>query len=138
MRPSEVASPPINSRRRFLRSVSFAAATTSILAEAQFALAGPRATPSINSTEIEGIEIGLHRLLDREILRGLDELFDQLQALAEPAQKAFIDFVGELEITLKQLVVELGLEFLELVDIGLEEVHFPGVQGLEEALKEAA
>jgi len=51
MRPLEVASPLINSRRRFLRSASFAAATTSLLAEAQFALAGPQATPSINSTE---------------------------------------------------------------------------------------
>jgi tRNA(Arg) A34 adenosine deaminase TadA len=57
MRPSEVTSQPINSRRRFLRSASFAAATTCILAEAQFAVAGPQATPSINSTEIEGIEI---------------------------------------------------------------------------------
>jgi tRNA(Arg) A34 adenosine deaminase TadA len=51
MRPSEVASPLINSRRLFLRSVSFAAATTCILAEARFALGDPQATPSINGTE---------------------------------------------------------------------------------------
>jgi tRNA(Arg) A34 adenosine deaminase TadA len=51
MRPSEVPLPLVNSRRRFLRSVSFAAATTSMLAETQFALAGPQATPSINGTQ---------------------------------------------------------------------------------------
>jgi|SRR5579863_1046846 len=49
MRHLEFATPLVGSRRGFLRCVSLAAATTSILAEAQFVLAGPQANASTES-----------------------------------------------------------------------------------------
>jgi len=48
MRHPEVAIPPVSSRRRFIRSVSFAAATTAVLTEAPFVQA---AAQSITTTE---------------------------------------------------------------------------------------
>jgi tRNA(Arg) A34 adenosine deaminase TadA len=56
MRPYEVATPLVSSRRRFLRSVSLAAATTSFLAETQFALAGPQATASPGSQAASALD----------------------------------------------------------------------------------
>src|SRR5277367_6213834 len=49
MRHSEVATPLASSRRRFLRGVSVAAATTAILAEAQFLQARSQASASTQS-----------------------------------------------------------------------------------------
>lgn len=50
MRRSEFVTPLVSSRRRFLRSVSFAAATAAILSKAKFVQAGAQATTSTKDT----------------------------------------------------------------------------------------
>src|SRR5271168_854505 len=63
MRHSEVITPFANSRRRFLRSVSLAAATTAILTEAKFVQAGSQAaTSTVSQTQ---------SVLDEERMREL-------------------------------------------------------------------
>ena len=86
--------------------------------------------------KVQGVVIGAHRFLDREVVGRLYQLLDQLHALGNARGKPFVDLVGEGHVALKELGAELAFGGLELVDIALLEIELGWIEGLEEAVEQ--
>src|SRR5262249_34054685 len=87
---------------------------------------------------IESIRIVFKVFFDCEVVLGLEVLLDQRQALAEPHEEPAGDPVSETDVTLEELVAEVGFMLAELVHVALEEVELTGVEVLQETAEQPA